>query len=28
MDNGVFKGVTAIDLKTGEFKVILAKAGI
>ncbi|ADN51185.1 succinate dehydrogenase/fumarate reductase flavoprotein subunit [Vulcanisaeta distributa] len=28
MDHGVFKGVTAIDLRTGEFKVILAKAGI
>lgn len=28
LENGVFKGITAIDLKTGEFKVILAKAGI
>jgi len=28
LENGVFRGITAIDLKTGEFKVILAKAGI
>ncbi len=29
LENGEFKGITAIDLKTGgEFKVILAKAGI
>ncbi len=28
MDNGVFRGITAIDLRTGEFKVILSKAGI
>jgi succinate dehydrogenase / fumarate reductase flavoprotein subunit len=28
VDNGVFKGVTAIDLKTGEFHAFSAKAGI
>jgi succinate dehydrogenase / fumarate reductase flavoprotein subunit len=28
VDNGVFKGVTAIDLKTGEFHAFNAKAGI
>ena len=28
MENGVFRGFTVIDLKTGEFKVFLAKAGI
>ncbi len=28
MQNGVFKGFTVIDLKTGEFKVFLAKVGI
>ncbi|WP_069808226.1 succinate dehydrogenase/fumarate reductase flavoprotein subunit [Vulcanisaeta thermophila] len=28
VENGEFKGVTAIDLKTGEFKLFLAKAGI
>jgi len=28
VENDEFKGVTAIDLKTGEFKLFLAKAGI
>ncbi|MGA8857088.1 MAG: FAD-binding protein, partial [Candidatus Bathyarchaeia archaeon] len=28
VDNGVFRGVTAIDLKTGEFHAFNAKAGI
>lgn len=28
VENGVFKGVTAIDLKTGEFHAFNAKAGI
>jgi len=28
VDNGVFKGVTALDLKTGEFHAFNAKAGI
>ena len=28
IEDGLFRGVTAIDLATGQFKVILAKAGI